>query len=442
MAEDSRAIQKHPGLLATEIPASLNLSAFSQDIVLSYMISTLSGTFLHGPRAPEIPEDAPSFLTILSSKNRDSPAFICGLSAAEALFGHMHGDKSMVHHSCNLYDQALHRFQRDLEMLGSHGGWAQHYVAIWSCLFLVLYELLSGMGPINWVHHSLGIAALAQSAGPAAFQSPMARELLLVLRSFIVVADVARRKRSLLDQDGWKTIPWQVDPDAKTTGDKLQDLFCQVPGILEDSDEVLRCPSQIRLRALLDKVSLALDELFRLQVQWIQENHNCYWEIPAEKANSIWVSESNESLFGRVLWFKSFRLALDYIYFFVVWLLLYGVYTSASLDELTNPPKNLLQGLISSPSMVRLGDATPQEHAVEICRAVDFLLLGEDGHRGPMSLLFPMKIASRYLEDSPEIFQCLGRVLHRISSDKGFGLGDQVLNMERTDFCSNPGKQT
>lgn len=163
MAEDSRVIQKHPGLLSTEVPASLNLSAFSQDIVLSYMISQLSGTFPQGPSVHEIPgvkEDAPSFWTILSSKNTDSPAFICGLSSAEALFGHMHGDRSMVHHSSTLYDQALHRFQRDLEMLGSHGGWAQHYAAIWSCLFLALYELLSGMGPINWIHHSLGIAAL------------------------------------------------------------------------------------------------------------------------------------------------------------------------------------------------------------------------------------------------------------------------------------------
>ncbi|CAG9990516.1 unnamed protein product [Clonostachys byssicola] len=445
MAEDNRAIQKHPGLLASEIPASLNLSAFSQDIVLSYMISTLSDTFLQGSTAPEIHgvnEDAPSFLTVLSSKNRDSPAFICGLSSAEALFGHMHGDKCMVRHSSSLYDQALRRFQRDLEMLGSHGGWAQHYVAIWSCLFLVLYELLSGMGPINWVHHSLGIAALAQSAGPAAFQSPMARELLLVLRSFIVVADVARRKRSFLDQDEWKTIPWQVEPDTKTIGDKLQDLFCQIPGILEDSDEVLECPSKIRLAALQEKVSLALNELFRLQVQWMQETQHGYWEIPAKKTNSVWASEDNEPLFGRVLWFGSFRLALDYIYFFVVWLLLHGVCNSASLDEPTNPPKNLLHGVTSSLSMVRLGDATPQEHAVEVCRAVDFLLLGEDGHRGPMSLLFPMKIASRYLEDLPEIFQCLKRTLHRISADKGFGLGDQVLNMERTDFCFNSGKQT
>ncbi|CAH0039015.1 unnamed protein product [Clonostachys rhizophaga] len=442
MAEDSRAAQKHSGLLTTEIPASLNISAFSQDIVLSYMISTLSDTFLHSSSAPEIHEDAPSFLTVLSTKNRDSPAFICGLSSAEALFGHMHGDKSMVRHSSTLYDEALHRFQRDLEMLGSHGGWAQHYVAIWSCLFLVLYELLAGMGPINWVHHSLGMAALAQSAGPAAFQSPMARELLLVLRSFIVVADIARRKRSFLNQDEWKTIPWEVDPDTKATGDKLQDLFCRVPGILEDNDEVLRCPSKTRLRALQDEVSLALDELFRLQVRWMQENQDCYWEIPTIRANSIWVSESNEPLFGCVLWFGSFRLALDYIYFFVMWLLLHGVCTSASLGELTKPPQSLLQGVMSSPSMIRLGDATPQEHAVEVCRAVDFLLLGEDGHRGPMSLLFPMKIASRYLEDLPEMFQCLGRVLHRISADKGFGLGDQVLNMERTDFCSNPRKQT
>ncbi|KAK7212867.1 hypothetical protein V2G26_020045 [Clonostachys chloroleuca] len=442
MAEDSRAVQKHPGLLTTKIPASLTLSAFSQEIVLSYMISTLSDTFLHSSRAPEIPEDAPSFLTVLSTKNRDSPALICGLSSAEALFGHMHGDKSMVRHSSTLYGQALHRFQRDLEMLGSHGGWAQHYVAIWSCLFLVLYELLAGMGPVNWVHHSLGIAALAQSAGPAAFQSPMARELLLVLRSFIVVADVARRKRSFFNQDEWKTIPWEVDPDTKTTGDTLQDLFCRVPGILEDNDQVLRCSSKTRLRALQDEVSLALDELFRLQVRWTQENQDCYWEIPTISANSIWVSESYEPLFGRVLWFGSFRLALDYIYFFVVWLLLHGVCTSASLDELTNPPENLFQGVTSSPTMIRLGDTTPQGHALEICRAVDFLLLGEDGHRGPMSLLFPMKVASRYLEDLPEIFQCLQKALHRISADKGFGLGDQVLNMERADFCANPRKQT
>ena len=55
---------------------------------------------------------------------------------------------------------------------------------------------------------------------------------------FQSIGAMVKRKRTFLEQDEWKHIPWALQPMSKTIGDFLQDILCDIPGMMEDLDNL------------------------------------------------------------------------------------------------------------------------------------------------------------------------------------------------------------
>ncbi|KAJ4860597.1 hypothetical protein T069G_05585 [Trichoderma breve] len=60
----------------------------------------------------------------------------------------------------------------------------------------------------------------------------------------MVANALIRRQAIFLERDEWKTIPWLLHPEMKTNASKLIDIVSDIPGIIQDTDDILDKRSQ------------------------------------------------------------------------------------------------------------------------------------------------------------------------------------------------------
>lgn len=132
---------------------TLPLNAFKDNIVISHLLERLS---LHLPRCTgdALPMDA-----VFEKQNLSSNGYISGLCLAEALFANVQKDSRMVTSSLATYSVALRNLRKDLNLVGQ-GNRLQGYLNLWSCVFLVLREMVSPSSATDWMQHSRGMGIL------------------------------------------------------------------------------------------------------------------------------------------------------------------------------------------------------------------------------------------------------------------------------------------
>ncbi|KAJ5099046.1 hypothetical protein N7532_006047 [Penicillium argentinense] len=102
-----------------------------------------------------------------------------------------------------------------------------------------MYEVVMFDQPTGWLLHYKGLARLAAIRGPRRHQSGSGFAMLPTMRYCITAGYLVERKRCFLGNSEWKAISWmKVGLDSKTPLDKLHDIFCDVPGFLEDRDRL------------------------------------------------------------------------------------------------------------------------------------------------------------------------------------------------------------
>lgn len=141
------------------IAPTLKLDGFRDGIVISHLLLKFQA-IVEGNESRAT--DAPTFAGVFFSGDRQSTAYISGLGVAEALFGQMHCDESLIQHSAILYGRALKRLQSDLQNIQKDSVRARSYMNLWSSTFLGIYELMTASTPMSWLEHSRGLAALVR----------------------------------------------------------------------------------------------------------------------------------------------------------------------------------------------------------------------------------------------------------------------------------------
>lgn len=167
------------------MPPNLSLQPFQPHIIICF----LRNDFLVGfePDHPQESQDvAPTLSAVLQTPSESSPAYISALALAEALFAHVHKLRTLGEHSKELHVRALRSVRTSI---GTQLALSAHtYGLLWSCLFLGLYDVVSGIDSGTWLSHARGLSAMVEGLGPSAFQSPAANTVLQVNRSLMVSA--------------------------------------------------------------------------------------------------------------------------------------------------------------------------------------------------------------------------------------------------------------
>ncbi|KAF5690513.1 endoglucanase EG-II [Fusarium denticulatum] len=253
-----------------QMPASIDLHGFKNEVVISFFVNNLF-VLVKSPL-----DDGSSILHVFSGE-ADSTAGISGLCVAEAFFSSIHFIPEMKVHASTLYGRAVQKLKTDLgtktETLRS-----LPHATIWSALFLGVYEMISSDSMSNWLQHCHGVAALTEMTGPYGFQIDTAKAILQINRSFISIGAMANRKRTFLEQDEWKHIPWALQPMSKTIGDYLQDILCDIPGMMEDVDNLFdanSCP--VSIKSISQKLQAYFEKLNFLRISWNWVNPHGFW---------------------------------------------------------------------------------------------------------------------------------------------------------------------
>ncbi|KAK1833061.1 hypothetical protein QBC39DRAFT_280101 [Podospora conica] len=101
-------------------------------------------------------------------------------------------------------------------------------------ILMGMYEFatnrVTGTGPEP--PHHVGMAYILKRCGPKAFQTGPLLDLFRGCRTLLICKGICSRTRTFLEDEKWKTIPWEHAP--KTFEDRLMDILVDLPGIAED----------------------------------------------------------------------------------------------------------------------------------------------------------------------------------------------------------------
>ncbi|KAK2669212.1 hypothetical protein RAB80_014738 [Fusarium oxysporum f. sp. vasinfectum] len=333
----------------------------------------------------------------------------------------------MKFHASALYGQAVQRLKADLGTR-TEASTSLPHTTIWSALFLGVYEMISSDSMSNWLQHCHGVAVLTEMAGPYGFQMDAAKPILQINRSFISIGAMANRKRTFLEQDEWKHIPWALQPMSKTIGDFLQDILCDIPGMMKDVDSLSNM-NILSANLLSQKLRATFEQLNSLRISWnFMYPHSCWRQKMVRES-----SELCHDTLGQLICFSDLERAIDFVYFNTTHLILHSIL--GQLISLPNscwvsdvgmsPDDNQFQ---EAPDLVFWNHENRYRNAQAICQCVDYMLQNEGGASGAFNLLFPLKVAYNHLSGSPIMQKWVAGAMEKISTTKGLSIGMQILD--------------
>lgn len=110
------------------------------------------------------------------------------------------------------------------------------------------------------------------------------------------------KKHCFLEHQRWKTVPWVLKKGSKKPISYLQDIICNIPGLIEDATNLTNSKAentQVTNQAVLRDIRLHIDELHIWRTRWEEKYPDSYHEIPVPE------HRSERPLFSTMLSFSS-----------------------------------------------------------------------------------------------------------------------------------------
>ncbi|KAK0756459.1 hypothetical protein N5P37_011112 [Trichoderma harzianum] len=411
-------------------PLTLSPDIGGQDVVISHLINKFPIDFAW--RLPPGAKSSP-LSAIFTSLSRRATAYVSGICLAQAFYARAHKRHDLMAHATILYSRSLQHLRQDLQVLDRSTSAVSMYSNLWSSFLLCLYEIVSGVSSAGWLEHCHGITALIQMLGPHAFQELGANLMLETYRGLIIVNFLVKRKRCFLEAPDWKTVPWTIK--RKSLGSQLQDLFCDVPGLMEEVDEIMQQSAlghetDTMEENLREKVSILMEQTWQFRWQWEAANANACKEVTSAEYGSSSSRDRGPSPFPTVFHFQSMDRAIDIAFFNTIQLL---------LDTLLDPlgprstpflsPSQPPTGPFTNPLLLP-GQGSRDDHALEICRIVDFMSHCKHDSLGMFMLMFPLYVARSCLVQRPDVSAWITNILSTLVREKGFHIGGHLSKEE------------
>ncbi|GAB0141642.1 hypothetical protein EsHS_00002229 [Epichloe bromicola] len=417
------------------------LVGFKDNIVISHFVSNLRIGF---EQKPANMFDAPTMRAAMESFGKQTTAYVSGLGVAELYFSRIHKVGQMTTHAAGLYGQALAGLRSDLQQMNRECARLKGFLSLWTAYFLSLYELItSSKDDALWLQHARGVASLIYMLGPQAFQSPSANALYEVKRPFLGISHIIKRKRCFLESAEWKVTPWAHQPESKLPGSMLMDTFVDLPGIIEDFENLEEETRKMKLgltsaagvaalRTMVqEKILNAIHCLSEARWKWEDMYPRVCWKTRINLATTSCLDDDGKPLFDTCLNFVGMKRTFEILMYNAGRLLLFRLSDATGVreDAAGNNREHVWQrhGPFLNPLLLP-GLGTPESHALEICRIVDYLMNGEQNYHGAYILLFPLRVARIQLVSSPKMHKWITKMLRQFAEEKGLGIGQHLPN--------------
>ena len=230
-------------------------------------------------------------------------------------------------------------------------------------------------------------------------------------------------RRTFLDEQQWKDVPWEDDPSAKPQLEYMVDVLSDLPSFLQQ----LAHPNTLTAFGLPerpDKEALQKQILERLQIlsdvrdAWQIKYPTPLWRVPVESASSHDL-DNNRPPFDEAIHFTNMLRAWEYCAFQMCCIFLFLLYEDLAPDNL-QPIEDILPG--------HFPDGSVQHLVRNICSCTEYLCLEKHGSRGYIVLQVPATVAYLAVDkDTPEA-KWLYEVCKKRARSSGFGLGDFAMD--------------
>ncbi|KAH8801447.1 hypothetical protein F5884DRAFT_514457 [Xylogone sp. PMI_703] len=300
------------------------------------------------------------------------------------------------------YGSALALLQNNL--LTAYNSCCTDLVAASMCLSLS--ELMMPTLKDGWLVHLKGITSVLQLSGPERFRTGVSHQLFTGIRPLLLFEAFKSRKPFFLASAEWQTVPFLLHPPSH-----LQSLIndiAGIPSLLEMFDMLIESPLSNDYPTARDiwlKFSQALITLDQWELQYrLDTPKPLYWPKRSHMVNERYPTSVTDQ--KTHIWFRNVLIANAFTY---LWAFRIVCITHMERIELQFP--NLTQDINAEPSAYH-----PQTRTLElsffICQSMEYLLQDEVKLYGPLTSLFPFKVAQEilklYLSPSDQTDLCQG----------------------------------
>lgn len=199
---------------------------------------------------------------------------------------------------------------------------------------------------------------------------------------------------------------------------------------MEDADEIMARSAlgedtETKREELHERISNTMQQAFELRWQWEINHTNACKEVPSTVAP---LNGQGSSPFTTVLHFYEMDRAIEITFFNTIHLLLGTILDSMnSVETSFLSPLGLQTSFGPFPNPLLLpGQGSREDHALEICRIVDFMSHCKHDSLGIFMLLFPLYVARTCLTQRPDVCTWIGHTMKQLVREKGFDIGEHL----------------
>ncbi|KAK5996300.1 hypothetical protein PT974_03055 [Cladobotryum mycophilum] len=232
-------------------------------------------------------------------------------------------------------------------------------------------------------------------------------------------------KQCFLEEHAWKTVPWAIDPDPKTIMNCLLDLFCDVPGILQDIHHAqIKCFSAgdwpTTSVILEHRIKALIEELYNWRTKWEERFAFTYFNTGLDTLKKWNVAQIDTYPFPTAVLFTDPERVTEICLYNAVLMILYRVCSKLPRSNLQAPPANAMPNWSCPSILLAPGQGSMQDIVGEFCRMVYYQLLSYPGHSGAIQLIFPLQVAYRNASPGSDEAQWLASMISHVADGHGF----------------------
>ena len=242
-------------------------------------------------------------------------------------------------------------------------------------------------------------------------------------------------KRTFLEQEEWKTIPWALEPASKTSLSLIQDIICDLPGLLASAKSLKTVLAEDggmeKHRILCNEVLKRVSQAFHWRAIWEQNHPLASLEVPGGGDPALEDYPSlRKSPFPTVIHFRSLIEANEIALYTTTVLIL--MRSAQSLIGEAFSISALAHDLPffekTNPLLLPGDNFSTRDLAIEICRFADYHMLKVHKSAGSYQLLFPLRVAFQTLASESKVADWLQLVMEEIADSDGFGISRSLSN--------------
>ncbi|KAL7909390.1 hypothetical protein GGI35DRAFT_493333 [Trichoderma velutinum] len=214
------------------LPSWLSLEPFLDLVTFSYFFDSYGWINVHSM----LLQDSPMRQHL--AQEHDTLGYDSLRALSYGIFGRDHKISTLQRSASRIYGTLLQKLQNKLDTSAK-----SDLARLIKPIAIMGSYSIAVENDHRFTHHS-GLSCILQHCGPRHFADASLLPIYESCRFTMVANALVRRQATFLEKDEWKTTPWLLHPEMKTNASKLIDIVSDIPGIIQDTDDILDERSQ------------------------------------------------------------------------------------------------------------------------------------------------------------------------------------------------------